>query len=73
MKNKIRLDTMCDVNRLVSICSQVEGPVYLTDKRNFRVSAKSLLGVMYSLEFEEIWIESEADIFNRISNFIINE
>ena len=73
MKNKIRLDTMCDVNRLVSICSQVEGEVHLTDKRHFRVNAKSLLGVMYSLEFEEVWIESKEDIFNKISDFIINE
>lgn len=73
MKNKIRLDTMCDVNRLVSICSQIEGEVHLTDKRHFCVNAKSLLGVMYSLEFEEVWIESEADIFSKISDFIINE
>ena len=45
MKNKIRLDTMCDVNRLVSICATVKGEVHLTDKRHFCVNAKSLLGV----------------------------
>ena len=73
MKNKIRLDTMCDVNRLVSICSTVKGEVHLTDKRHFCVNAKSLLGVMYSLEFDEVWIESEEDIYSKISEFVINE
>ena len=73
MKNKIRLDTMCDVNRLVSICATVKGEVHLTDKRHFCVNAKSLLGVMYSLEFDEVWIESEEDIYSKISEFVINE
>lgn len=72
MKNKIRLDTMCDVNKFVNICASVQGEVHLTDKRHFRVNAKSLLGVMYSLEFEEVWVESEEDIFNKISDFVIN-
>lgn len=72
MKNQIRLDTMCDVNEFVRIATQVKGDVYLTDKRNFKVNGKSLLGVMYSLEFDEIWVESDEDFYSQINKFIIN-
>lgn len=73
MKNKIRLDTMSDVNEFVKIATSVRGNVYLTDKTDLKVNGKSLLGVMYSLEFEEIWVESDADIYSQISKFIIEE
>lgn len=70
MKNKIRLEKMSDVTEFVKIATEAKGDVYLTDKRNFKVNGKSLLGVMYSLEFEEIWVESEEDIYSQISKFI---
>ena len=70
MKNKIRLEKMSDVTEFVKIATETKGDVYLTDKRNFKVNGKSLLGVMYSLEFEEIWVESEEDIYSQISKFI---
>ena len=70
MKNKIRLEKMSDVTEFVKIATAAQGDVYLTDKRNFKVNGKSLLGVMYSLEFEEIWVESETDIYSQISKFI---
>jgi hypothetical protein len=54
MKVKIRLDTMKDINQFVGICSKVSGPVYITDGAGLKVSAKSILGVMYSMEFEEL-------------------
>ena len=73
MKNKIRLDTMGDVHKFVNIVGKVEGEVYLSDKRNFRINGKSLLGVMYSLEFDEIWVESDEDIYSKIAEFVIAE
>ncbi len=73
MKVKIRLDTMKDINQFVAICSGVSTPVYVTDGAGLKVSAKSVLGVMYSMEFANIWCECEEDIYNHIERFTIIE
>ena len=72
MRAKIRLDTMKDINQFVSICTKVAVPVYITDGAGLKVSAKSVLGVMYSMEFDDIWCESHEDIYNEIEKFVIN-
>ena len=71
MKVKIRLDTMKDINQFVGICSKVPEPVHITDGAGLKVSAKSILGVMYSMEFEEIWCETEANLYSQLDKFII--
>jgi hypothetical protein len=73
MRAKIRLDTMKDINQFVAICSKVQAPVYITDGAGLKVSAKSVLGVMYSMEFADIWCECEEDIYSRIYTFTIIE
>jgi hypothetical protein len=72
MKVKIRLDTMKDINQFVGICSKVSGPAYITDGAGLKVSAKSILGVMYSMEFEELWCETEANLYYELDSFIID-
>ena len=71
MKAKIRLDTMKDINQFVSACTSVHVPVYITDGAGLKVSAKSVLGVMYSMEFADIWCECEEDIYHLIERFTI--
>lgn len=71
MRAKIRLDTMKDINQFVATCSKVSVPVYITDGAGLRVSAKSVLGVMYSMEFANIWCECDEDIYNQIERFTI--
>ena len=71
MKAKIRLDTMRDVNEFVRICTGVTSAVYITDGRGLRVSAKSVIGAMYAMEFDELWCECEKDIYRRIEDFIV--
>jgi hypothetical protein len=71
MKAKIRLDTMKDITQFVNICSKVSSPVHITDGGGLKVSAKSVLGVMYSMEFSEIWCECDEDIYNQIEHFTI--
>lgn len=73
MRAKVRLDTMKDINQFVSICSKVPEPVHITDGAGLKVSAKSILGVMYSMEFDEIWCETEANIYSQLDKFIIIE
>lgn len=71
MKAQIRLDTFTDVKRFVNIATKEEGAVYITDGKGLRVSAKSILGAMYSLEFDNLWCEAENDIYMAIRDFII--
>ena len=70
MRVKIHLDTLSDVRRFVSAASSVSSPVHITDGRGLKVSAKSMMGAIYSLEFDELWCECEQDIFYIISPFM---
>lgn len=70
-KNKIRLDTFTDVQQFVNIASRLDGKIILTDGRHFSVNARSVLGALYSLEWEELYVESEYDIYTEIQKFII--
>lgn len=73
MKNKIRIDTVQDVNRFVNITSQLGGKITITDNAGLTVNAKSVLGALHAMEFEELWIESENDIYSAIEPFVVIE
>lgn len=73
MKYKIRLDTMADVNRFVSIATKYSGKITLTDDENFTVNGKSLLGAMYTFEWDQIFCESETEIYHLIKDFIVGD
>ena len=70
MRVKLNLDTMTDVVKFVNITSQFPFSVKIKDAGDICVNAKSLMGVLYSLEFSEIWCESEQDIYSSIKEFI---
>ena len=70
MKVRVELDTLSDVREFVKAVTAVEAPVHLVSE-NLRVSAKSLLGAMYTMEWSEVWCECEEDIYNRIARFVI--
>lgn len=72
MKQKINLDTMSSVSKFVDMCSRIDSPVYLTDENgDFKVSAKSLLGVLYTMEWGDIWCICDKDIYTKIQQFVI--
>ena len=73
MRYKIRLDTMADINRFVGIATKYSGKIMLTDGDNFSVSGKSLLGAMYTFEWEQIFCESETEIYHLIKDFIVGD
>lgn len=73
MRYKIRLDTMADINRFVGVATKYPGKIMLTDGDNFTVSGKSLLGAMYTFEWEQIYCESETEIYHLISDFIVGD
>lgn len=70
MKAKVNLETMSNINEFVAIASTINEPVYLVGD-NVRVSAKSLLGALYTMEWQEVWCECEVDIYNKIAKFVI--
>jgi hypothetical protein len=70
MRAKIELVTMSDVIAFVNIATSIKEPVYLVGE-DFKVSAKSLLGVRYSMEWNEIWCECEKDIYTKIEKFVV--
>lgn len=69
MRVKVYLETMNDVAQFVAIATQVDVPVYLVGN-DFRVSAKSLLGALYTMEWEDVWCECEKDIYSKIEQFV---
>ena len=73
MRYKIRLDTMADINRFVSIATKYPGKITLTDGDNFSVNGKSLLGAMYTFEWDQIYCESENEIYRLIKDFIVGD
>lgn len=72
-KIKIRLDTITDAQELVKIASRFPGAVTITDGSGLRVSAKSLMGALYSLEFSELWLEMDGEHFMAFSKFEVGE
>lgn len=67
---KINLVTKSDLTEFTDAMSRVESPVSLTDGNGFKVSAKSILGVMYTVEWTSTYIETEADIYDMIEKWI---
>ena len=61
-RTKIVLDKMSDVNQFVETMSKLQDKVWLEDGDGCRVSAQSLLGCLYSLEWNEIYAFCERDI-----------
>ena len=71
MKQRIRLDTMTDVQQFIKTTSQVSEAVTLEDGNGFCVNAKSLLGSLYAMEFTHIYCCCERDIAGLILPWIV--
>lgn len=71
MKVRIRLDTLSDINDFVEAASLTEERVELSDNDGHCVSAKSILGAMYSFEWNEVYCFCEKDISTNILRWII--
>ena len=72
MTYKIILDTVSDVTTFVkNITSVADAIVTVTDNRGLRVNAKSLMGMLYALELDELWCESDTEIYEKIRQFVI--
>jgi hypothetical protein len=70
-RTQIRLDTLSDVNKFVEVMSRLADQVWLEDGSGIKVSAKSLLGAIYTMEWDEVWCECEVDIYDKIEKFVV--
>lgn len=70
-KYKINLDTLSQVKNFVDITNMYETEIILTNGNDYKVNAKSLLGTMYSIEWNELYVESNIDIYTAIRQFTI--
>lgn len=71
MRIRIDLITSSDVKKFVNIVSQIEEEVTLIDSVKHCVSGKSLLGVMYSLEWDEVYCVCPKDISGLLLPWIV--
>lgn len=71
MKYKIVLDTVSDITNFVkNVSLATEAKVTVTDGCGLRVNAKSMIGMLYALEFEELWCESDTEIYEKIRQWV---
>lgn len=68
-RTKIELVGLNDVNKFVAITSKIPGAVKLTDGVGYSVNAKSVLGCLASMEWDELYCESDVDIYTHIAEF----
>ncbi len=69
-KVKINLVTFQDVQEFIKIVTPLPGTIILEDPDNgFKINAKSLLGAMASIEWDNIYVVSDSDIYTAISKF----
>ena len=73
MRTKVRLDTLSDVKGFVRATSSVSEPVVLTDGNNLTVNAKSVLGVIYTMEWSDVYCTCDRDIYGLIEPYIAED
>jgi len=57
----IRIDTLKDAQAFVNLAAKLDQDVTLTDGTH-NVNGKSLLGCLYSMEFDEIFLQTESPV-----------
>lgn len=73
MRVRIELETTSDINGFCAAISNVNSDVYLVDStQRFKVSAKSILGLMLAkIEWSDgIYCECEEDIYTLIEKWV---
>ena len=73
MRVRIELETLTDIKDFCAAISNVPNDVYLADdSQKFKISAKSILGLMLAkIEWSEgIYCECEEDIYTLIEKWV---
>lgn len=75
MRNRIRLETYSSMTLFNKTVEKLNGKIELVnDNKHYRVNAKSFLSCMLAFSdwgADEVWIESEEDIYTKIEPWVI--
>lgn len=71
MRQKIRLDTLTDIKQFVGAVSRINARVVLEDDDGHRVSAQSLIGAAYTMEWDCVYCVCDKDISGVILKWVI--
>ena len=72
MRARINIDTLSKINAFVAICAQLDCKVNLIDGEGYRVSAKSLIGAIATMDWNNVYAECEKDIYTHIREFVVD-
>jgi hypothetical protein len=70
MKARINIDTLDKIYSFVRICETLVGDIRLIDGGGYCVSAKSLVGAIATMDWSQVYVESERDIYLYIQDFV---
>ena len=70
VRAKINLDTMSKINAFVGICSRLDHKINLIDGNGYCVSAKSLVGALATVDWSQVFVECDKDIYAYIQDFL---
>jgi hypothetical protein len=70
MKARINIDTLNKIYSFVRICENLGGDIRLVDGNGYCVSAKSLVGAIATMDWSQVIVESEQDIYCHIKDFV---
>ena len=72
-KYKIRIDTMKEAEAFAQSARNVNATVLVKDDDGHCVNGKSVLGMVYALEFNELWCETDSDATFFLNPFLVGE
>jgi len=73
-KLRINIDTGAKIQKFVDIINEHNINAVLeseSENGTYRVSAKSLLGALATMDWNEVWIKSDEDIYSLIEEFVV--
>lgn len=72
---KLRLETQSDCAKFVTAVASLPSTtfVHITDGNGLCVNGRSLLGVLYTLEFSQLWLESNKEVYLTVKDFVDSE
>lgn len=72
MRVKLNLVTRKDISEFLEAIHQIDKEVYLVSGNgNLKVSGHSLLGALYTLEWNDVYCVCEKDIYSSIKKFVV--
>lgn len=69
-KYKVNIVTLTDAHNFCDAVKDLDFPVDLIDGKGYRVSARSIMGAIAALEWNELYCVSEEEISSHIIDFI---